>query len=556
MINATVKQAPGLFVLACIGLCTKAVLEALIPALFGAIAAGETTVGEPALLLVLVVLCLPIVMRLRDAAWIRCSSLAIQYTAKEGIAHVLRLDTDWHNNQHSGALTKTISKAVSAIEETGDILFYTFVPVFITTISVCIGLWLSGSSVASHLLIGMLVFTTFCLWHAVVRVAPKYRHAAAVDTNVFGGLTDVLSCHTTVLASGNMDREISDLADKISKFGAILRAAWSPNADNNLYQHIILAAMVIPSAVMSVIYDDRTELIRMISAWLVIRGTATDMATELRRLVQHYASAHQFLEMIATKPIVIDKSDAIDLRVSAGEITIENVWFGYNNREPLFQGLNLTIPAGKTVALVGHSGCGKTTLAKLLLRLYDPTAGRILIDGHDIQTCTADSVRSAYATVFQDIPLFSRSVRDNIAYLAADSSSDQMLAVDQAALTGVMQHLPGGLDCVVGERGIKLSGGERQRVAVARAIYAQRPIVLLDEATSALDTETEKHVHTAITNLMRNKTSIIIAHRLSTVKNADLIVVMDRGKVVETGTHAELSVSGGYYSKLCTTDLI
>jgi subfamily B ATP-binding cassette protein MsbA len=236
-----------------------------------------------------------------------------------------------------------------------------------------------------------------------------------------------------------------------------------------------------------------------------------------------------------------------------GEIRFENVSFHYDGAErPALEGIELTIEPGQTVALVGPSGAGKTTLANLVPRFYRPTRGRVLLDRQDLETLTLASLRANIALVSQDVVLFNDTVAANIAYGAMNDASEKNIvtAAEAAHALEFIRELPHGLATVIGEKGLKLSGGQRQRLAIARAVLKNAPVLVLDEATSALDTESERHVQAALEALMRGRTTIVIAHRLSTVENADRIVVLDRGRIVETGTHRELLARGGIYDNL------
>jgi subfamily B ATP-binding cassette protein MsbA len=236
-----------------------------------------------------------------------------------------------------------------------------------------------------------------------------------------------------------------------------------------------------------------------------------------------------------------------------GEIRFENVGFRYGSSErPALEGIELTIRPGQTVALVGPSGAGKTTLANLVPRFYHPTQGRVLLDGHDLETLTLVSLRANIALVSQDVVLFNDTVAANIAYGAmnAAAEADIAAAAEAAHAMEFIRAMPQGLETLIGENGVRLSGGQRQRLAIARALLKNAPVLVLDEATSALDTESERHVQAALEALMRGRTTIVIAHRLSTVENADRIVVLDRGRIAETGTHRELLERGGTYDKL------
>ncbi|MCB2101799.1 MAG: ATP-binding cassette domain-containing protein, partial [Rhodobacterales bacterium] len=227
------------------------------------------------------------------------------------------------------------------------------------------------------------------------------------------------------------------------------------------------------------------------------------------------------------------------------------VTFAYGPQAPALAGVTLDIPAGRTVALVGPSGAGKTTVLNLIPRFHDVDAGAVTIDGQDVRDVTLASLRAAVALVSQEVTLFDDTVRANIAYGRAGAGDDEITAAARAAAAhDFITDLPQGYDTPVGEKGVKLSGGQRQRLAIARAMLKNAPILLLDEATSALDTESERHVQAALDGLMRDRTTLVIAHRLSTVQHADAICVIDRGRVVEQGAHADLLARGGVYARL------
>ena len=244
-------------------------------------------------------------------------------------------------------------------------------------------------------------------------------------------------------------------------------------------------------------------------------------------------------------------ADAAPLLVKGGEIRFEAVRFTYANGGAALNGADLIVPAGKTVALVGASGAGKSTLLNLIPRFYDVVSGRVLIDGTDVRGVTLASLRGAIALVSQEVSLFDDTVRANIAYGRFGASEAEVIAAAKAAAADeFIRALPQGYDTLVGEHGVKLSGGQRQRLAIARAMLKNAPILLLDEATSALDTDSERQVQAALKILMRGRTTLVIAHRLSTVVDADLIYVIDDGHIIEAGTHRELLARGGAYQRL------
>jgi len=239
------------------------------------------------------------------------------------------------------------------------------------------------------------------------------------------------------------------------------------------------------------------------------------------------------------------------LVVADGQVRFEEVAFGYEPERIILKGVSIDVPAGTSCAVVGPSGAGKSTLARLLYRFYDPTDGRITIDGQDIATVTQDSLRAAIGIVPQDTVLFNDTIGYNIAYGRDGSGQDEVeRAANGAAIDTFIAALPNGYGSMVGERGLKLSGGEKQRVAIARTLLKDPPILILDEATSALDSRTEEAIQATLDSVVRNRTTIVIAHRLSTIVGADQIVVLDEGQVAERGTHGELLAKGGLYAEL------
>ena len=263
------------------------------------------------------------------------------------------------------------------------------------------------------------------------------------------------------------------------------------------------------------------------------------------------AGFKRFYELLQEKPEITDAPDAQTCPPCNGNITFDNVSFAYADGRPVIRGLSLNVAAGETVAFVGATGAGKTTIASLLLRFYEPQSGRILLDGCDIRELTQESLRRQIGLVQQDVFLFGDSVRYNIAYAKPDATADEVQAAAKAAAADeFIQKLPAGYDTEVGERGVKLSGGQKQRLAIARVFLKNPPIVVLDEATSALDNITEQQIQRELDELAVGRTTLIIAHRLSTIRHADKIVVLDEGKVVECGTHEELLARKGHYFAL------
>ncbi|MPQ23672.1 ABC transporter ATP-binding protein [Bacillus paralicheniformis] len=263
------------------------------------------------------------------------------------------------------------------------------------------------------------------------------------------------------------------------------------------------------------------------------------------------AGFKRFTELIDTKPQIVDRKAAIDVLALEGNIVFNNVTFGYEKHKPVLQGVDLSITAGETVAFVGPSGAGKTTISSLIPRFYDIDGGTITIDGIDIRDMTKRSLRSQIGIVQQDVFLFTGTLRENIAYGKLDATDEEIQrAAKMAHLEQLIESLPDGYETQVGERGLKLSGGQKQRIAIARMFLKNPPILILDEATSALDTETEQVIQNALTELAKDRTTLVIAHRLATIRNADRIVVVTENGIAEEGTHDELVERGGIFANL------
>ncbi len=291
-----------------------------------------------------------------------------------------------------------------------------------------------------------------------------------------------------------------------------------------------------------------TFFVAMAAAYQPLRSLAN-----LNANLQHgLAAMERVFAVIDYRPDIADSDDAKPLHISSGHVHLEEVHFSYDEKKIALHGVTVDAPPGKTVALVGPSGAGKSTILNLILRFFDPKSGAVTVDGQDVRDASLASLRGSIALVSQEVTLFNDTVRANILYGRPSASEAEVIeAAKAAAAHDFIEQLPDGYDTVVGERGMRVSGGQRQRLAIARAMLRNAPILLLDEATSALDSEAERQVQEALTRLMEGRTTVVIAHRLSTVVNADIIYVLDQGRIVDSGTHQELLSRGGVYARLC-----
>lgn len=464
----------------------------------------------------------------------------------------------FHSNRFGGTLVSQTSKFMSAYQQLLETITFPFLPVVCSVIFTCAIL---APRVPLYVVILMVLLAIYACVSCYMykRILSLNEKAASAQNQLSGELSDSVANILAVKTSGREDyeRALFDQANR-NVVERDSKRMWA-----SLTRGIITAAItVVIMSVVAVFIAGGNAWFGITPGTLVMMFTYTYTVTNqfnfinngLQRFNRAFGDASGMTATLDEPRLVADKPGAPAMVVREGTIDFQNIGFYYtdgNVKTPVFEDFNLHIPAGQRVGLVGLSGAGKTTLTKLLLRLSDIQDGRILIDGQNVADCMQQSLRRSIAYVPQEALLFHRTIAENISYGRPDATMEQIReAARQANALEFIENLPQGFETITGERGVKLSGGQRQRVAIARALLADCPVLVLDEATSALDSESEALVQDALKTLMRGRTCIVVAHRLSTVASLDRIVVLDHGKVVEDGPHAELINAGGEYAHL------
>lgn len=498
---------------------------------------------------------------LRHTAWISVVNFTLRLMgdiAQDAFHRVQRLSTDWHANTFAGSTVRKITRGMWALDLMNDTLLLALAPSAVVLSGTIILLGLNAPLLGAVMGVGAIIYTALTVSLAMRWIAPAASASNAWDTRVSGQLADAISSNAIVKGFGAEDREESRLARVLSKWRGRTRRTWLRHTWAGSTQ-ITLLWIVRTSLVGSAIWlwfrgeASPGDVAFVLTSYFVVHGYLRDIGQHVNHLQRSVNEMEELVEIHAQPLGVADSPQAAALNISAGEVRFDNVLFQYGGHTtPLYRDLNVTIPGGQRVGLVGHSGSGKTTFVKLIQRLYDVTGGAIRIDGQDVRNFTQQSLRAQIAIVQQEPILFHRSLAENISYARPGASQmDIERAAKLANAHDFIMRLPRGYATLVGERGVKLSGGERQRVALARAFLADAPILILDEATSSLDSESEALIQEAIGRLMKGRTAIIIAHRLSTVRTLDRILVFDKGEVIEDGTHSSLLArEDGVYKRL------
>jgi ATP-binding cassette subfamily B protein len=501
---------------------------------------------------------------LRNRGFLLMNSFAarnMEELTNDAFSRVQAFSTDWHADTFAGATVRRVSRAMWGYDAVSDAIFLMLGPSVVVLVGLSISMGVRWPAAGAFCGVVVAVFVAYNLVVTTRFIRPINLKSNALDTQIGATLADAIGGNPVVKSFGAEGREDARFRDVTAAWRAATIRTWNAFNLAGLGQNVLLLALQAGLTGM-LVYEwahgraTAGDVAFAITSFTVMSGYLRNFSETARNLQKGLDDVLDVAAYMRTPPQVADRPDApalaLPVHAPRGAVTFDHVTFGYaGGAGPLYDRFSLAIAPGERVALVGPTGSGKSTFVKLIQRLYDLQGGRILIDGTDIATVTQASLRQAVALVPQDPALFHRTLAENISYGRPDATHEQIvLAARRARAHDFIARLPLGYDTLVGERGVKLSGGERQRVAIARALLADAPILVLDEATSSLDTETERQVQAATETLMAGRTTIVIAHRLSTVRSADRILVFDHGKVVEEGRHGELVDQGGAYARL------
>ncbi|MBI4921036.1 MAG: ABC transporter ATP-binding protein/permease [Devosia nanyangense] len=494
--------------------------------------------------------------QLRDILFSSVGQHAVRKLALETFQHMHRLSLRFHLARRTGGLSRVIERGTKGIESIVRFTMLNTAPTVVEFLIVgTIFLVYFGFTYVGVLVVTIVLYVWFTISASNWRIGIR-RDMNSADTDANSKAIDSLLNFETVKYFGNEPMEAQRFDRSMAQYERAAIRIWTSLGFLNFGQAVIFYAGVVVIGVLSVqgvLVGKMTvgDFVLLNTFLMQIYRPLNFIGMVYREIRQGLTDIEEMFKLLDQEPEIVDKPGATALVVTGPVIRFENVKFSYDPDRAILKGMSFEVPAGKTTAIVGPTGAGKSTISRLLYRFYDVTEGRISIDGQDIRDVTQASLRAAIGMVPQDTVLFNDSIAYNIQYGRPGASMDEVkAAADHAQIGKFIASLPKGYDTPVGERGLKLSGGEKQRVAIARTILKGPPILILDEATSALDTKTEQDIQSSLDAVSANRTTLVIAHRLSTVINADEIIVLRDGVIAERGTHQMLLLRDGLYAQM------
>ncbi len=493
---------------------------------------------------------------LRDVIFAKVRHGTMRELSLKSLGHLHKLSLRYHLERKTGALSRDMERGTRSASSLLNYMVFSILPTLVE-LSLVAGVLLTQYSPWFAVITVVTVVIYITLTFFITNWRMKFRHRMnAKDSEANSQAIDSLLNYETVKYFNNEKFEHRRYGDTLAEWQDAAVMSQTSMSGLNIAQGSIIATgvtLVMILAAQGVISGTMSlgDLV-LVNAFMLQVFIPLNFLGVVYSQVKHSLSdMNRMFRLLQEKPEIIDKPDAKELQVGHGAVRFEHVRFHYQPERPILEDINFEVPAGQKVAVVGHSGAGKSTLSRLLFRFYDVTGGRVLINGQDVRDVTQESLRAAIGIVPQDTVLFNDTIEYNIAYGRCNAGHDEIIRAAQLAnIHDFIVSLPDGYQSVVGERGLKLSGGEKQRIAIARAVLKNPKILIFDEATSSLDSQSERVILEALKELASDHTTLVVAHRLSTVVDADQILVMDQGRIIERGSHHELLAQNGRYAEM------